>query len=957
MPQRNPVRFLFLCAAALLALPIACTESSNPVEQQEPPPPSHGWLRGTVESIPGMESIRSDLHVYSALDSARIDADGRFLVAVDSLASLCWLVVAAPGGPPILLAGVSPEEEEVRIDANTTMRALLEFDPLLDGVPAPARRTVAGALEEALRGPAASLRERLTQGRFDSLVDPVDPAVQRRVARLLRDQVGAGRAESADPAPWIEETTGREAPIEVANPLAIHVGVGVHRYFSGDRLRTVSLAPAPLEAPLAVSEAIRGSIHLPSGRYRLSFHTGAGSESDSAGTPATLAMQRNLQELLARTVRRLLRIGDPLPWIESPGSFEPSDFDGIEAVLAARTEGDPIAYRRSALELLDHNRAALLPGIASPIPRLLLPIAIAGTQATEGLDPGLHLAHLFESRERVDLYARVDPDGAIAIGPPDVVRPPEDLIGHYGHGTVHLHWRDVADNEDGYIVERRMDGFFSERATLPADATTFRDTGFRPDWVYTFRVFAYNEAATSPSSKEVPIETRDVEDVVPPAAVTDLRVIRILEDGVEIGWTAPGDDGFLGRAQCYEIRHAPHWVTEGTWDDATVHPESPAVLAGGLPQRFTLRGLDREGEHWIALRAYDESGLPSPVSNQVRVVVVGGDPDDRWLDGFGPYPEGMGPNAAVFALEVYEGDLIAGGNFTRAGGTAANHVARWDGTAWHPLGEGMDGYVRGLTTYDGDLIAVGLFERAGGKVVNGIARWDGTSWNPIGAGANGNLYVAAVYEGDLVVGGAFHRIDTLTTRSIARFDGSRWHSLGSGVNNQVFGLFPLQGDLLVGGDFSVADGVPGTGKIARWDGSRWHSLGGGMDLDYVRAMAVFRGDLVAGGQFVHAGEVIANNLARYNGSSWDPIGRGTDRWVRSMVNHDGLLYVGGDFWRVDDLPLWHIARWDGTEWSPLGSGIEGKVHCMTVYESTLVVGGWFETAGGKSSHRIAFWKL
>ena len=48
--------------------------------------------------------------------------------------------------------------------------------------------------------------------------------------------------------------------------------------------------------------------------------------------------------------------------------------------------------------------------------------------------------------------------------------------------------------------------------------------------------------------------------------------------------------------------------------------------------------------------------------------------------------------AQVCALTVYNGELIAGGWFTTAGGVTCNCIARWDGSAWQPLGSGMSGH-------------------------------------------------------------------------------------------------------------------------------------------------------------------------------------------------------------------------------------------------------------------------
>jgi len=65
-----------------------------------------------------------------------------------------------------------------------------------------------------------------------------------------------------------------------------------------------------------------------------------------------------------------------------------------------------------------------------------------------------------------------------------------------------------------------------------------------------------------------------------------------------------------------------------------------------------------------------------------------------------------------------------GGAFTTAGGVSANGIAKWDGTQWSALGSGMNaGVVWALTAYNGELIAGGNFTTAGGQVSAYWARW------------------------------------------------------------------------------------------------------------------------------------------------------------------------------------------------------------------------------------------
>ena len=49
-------------------------------------------------------------------------------------------------------------------------------------------------------------------------------------------------------------------------------------------------------------------------------------------------------------------------------------------------------------------------------------------------------------------------------------------------------------------------------------------------------------------------------------------------------------------------------------------------------------------------------------------------------------------NDSVYALAVSGSDLYAGGEFTTAGGSAANYIAKWNGSSWSALGSGMNGY-------------------------------------------------------------------------------------------------------------------------------------------------------------------------------------------------------------------------------------------------------------------------
>jgi hypothetical protein len=284
---------------------------------------------------------------------------------------------------------------------------------------------------------------------------------------------------------------------------------------------------------------------------------------------------------------------------------------------------------------------------------------------------------------------------------------------------------------------------------------------------------------------------------------------------------------------------------------------------------------------------------------------------------------GSYPFASALAV-LPNGDVVAGGLFTSAGGVSANRIARWNGSMWSPLGSGMSDHVYALAVLpNGDLVAGGQFTIAGGVSANRIARWNGSMWSPLGSGISGGPtpYVnalAVLQNGDLVAGGSFGSAGGISAVNIARWNGSVWSPLGSGVNDRVAALAELpSGDLVAAGNFMLAGGTSAN-YIARWNGSTWSPLGtgvGGTTFPSVSALAVQpNGDLVATGDFRLAGAVSANYIARWNGSVWSPLGSGLGGpglpEVRDLtVLPNGDLVAGGRFTTAGGIVAPHIARW------------------------------------------------
>ena len=76
---------------------------------------------------------------------------------------------------------------------------------------------------------------------------------------------------------------------------------------------------------------------------------------------------------------------------------------------------------------------------------------------------------------------------------------------------------------------------------------------------------------------------------------------------------------------------------------------------------------------------------------------------------------------------VYENNLIAGGNFSQAGGNNINYLAKWNGSSWLPLISSLsfntNTGIYALTIYNGNLIVGGYFSTSGVISANNIFQW------------------------------------------------------------------------------------------------------------------------------------------------------------------------------------------------------------------------------------------
>jgi hypothetical protein len=250
----------------------------------------------------------------------------------------------------------------------------------------------------------------------------------------------------------------------------------------------------------------------------------------------------------------------------------------------------------------------------------------------------------------------------------------------------------------------------------------------------------------------------------------------------------------------------------------------------------------------------------------------------RW-DGTSWSGVGGGFDGPTLGIGTYQGSLVVSGEFGLAGNTNAKGIARWNGAGWEALGDGFsdpwspfDIFPHAVLEWDGDLLACGNFRKAGGAQVNGIARWDGETWHPMGSGFNADVLDMIEYEGELLAGGSFTQTGVgAWSRGIARWNGTDWEPLPSqngSIDGWVHTLRIFDNELYAAGGFEQTASIPATSlnNIARWTGDSWESLGEGLN-NPAEAMIIYNDHLLIGGDFTMAGGSLATRLAAWGGGT------------------------------------------------------------------------------------------
>ncbi len=317
-----------------------------------------------------------------------------------------------------------------------------------------------------------------------------------------------------------------------------------------------------------------------------------------------------------------------------------------------------------------------------------------------------------------------------------------------------------------------------------------------------------------------------------------------------------------------------------------------------------------------------------------------------------------------------DGSLLAGGDFTSAGGAVRSRLCRFTaaGSLDEAFNPGADGPVHCLAAQaDGRLLAGGEFSLAGGQLRNNLARFspDGAADPAFNPDMNSTVRCLELHDSDWIyTGGNFSRTGGVLSNRFVRLteNGVRDAAYAPDVTFNTFSAaLQPDGRMLIGGFFNTVGGVTRS-NLARLLAS------GAVDTDFapsaddiVRGLLVQPdGRIIIAGNFALVNGVSRSRIARLlsNGTldtTFNPSVTGGDIYSCALQT-DGRILLGGSFTAVGGISRQRLARLSptGSLDTTFNASADGSVYALLLRpDGKVEAGGQFTAINGTPRGRLA----
>ncbi|MBS3136416.1 hypothetical protein J4401_05655, partial [Candidatus Woesearchaeota archaeon] len=111
-------------------------------------------------------------------------------------------------------------------------------------------------------------------------------------------------------------------------------------------------------------------------------------------------------------------------------------------------------------------------------------------------------------------------------------------------------------------------------------------------------------------------------DATSPGRINDLRVYYIEGNVPKLTWTAPGDDGGVGKAKKYIVKLSrDNPITDADkWVDLPTFTPNNVPLEAGSKEEVVIRGQGAKDFRYFVIKAVDDNDFISPISNNAEYI-------------------------------------------------------------------------------------------------------------------------------------------------------------------------------------------------------------------------------------------------------------------------------------------------------------------------------------------------
>jgi fibronectin type 3 domain-containing protein len=189
-------------------------------------------------------------------------------------------------------------------------------------------------------------------------------------------------------------------------------------------------------------------------------------------------------------------------------------------------------------------------------------------------------------------YSAVASATTPAAPPPSPTPPSNVTATAVSSSRINLAWTDTTAYEAGYVVERTSGQYWTQIASLPANYTSYADTGLTASTTYSYRVSSTSASGTLYYGPQVSATTQAAGPALP-AAPSALTATAVSSSQINLTWAdnSTNETGFhVERA----TSSAGPWTTIAT-TSSNVVAYSSTGLAGSTTYYFRVRAFNATG--------------------------------------------------------------------------------------------------------------------------------------------------------------------------------------------------------------------------------------------------------------------------------------------------------------------------------------------------------------------------